>query len=232
MTSVAKIRPGEEAGLRSAMKTSVTKTGRGLVWRIVLPLLLGAATTFARSEELPLDSGKSSVSFVGEAFMHNFRGEAKDISGHASLEPTAVPPIQKATLRFKTAALTTFHPERDQKMRAWLQVTAQPDATFRLESVRLVAGDYQQASAANPARFRVTGAFTLHGVTKSIAGNANGWRDSNRLFVTGDATIDTTIFGLPQVREMFMTVGKDVKVTYRFAFVLPREPGKAANSPP
>jgi hypothetical protein len=35
--------------------------------------------------------------------------------------------------------------------------------------------------------------------------------------------IDTLAFGLPQIREMLMTVGTNVKVTYRFAFVLPRE---------
>ena len=181
------------------------------------------ATVNAHAQDLPLDIGKSSVTFVGEAFLHNFRGEAKNLSGQASLDPSAVPPVQKATLKFKISALTTFHEGRDQKMYAWLQVAARPDATFRLESVRPVAGDYQQAGAEKPARFRVEGSFTFHGVTKPISGIANGWRADNRLFVSGDVVIDTLAFGLPQIREMLMTVGTNVKVKYRFAFVLPPE---------
>ncbi len=182
-----------------------------------------AATLAAQGQELPLDPAKSSVTFVGEAFLHNFRGAAKELSGQAIVDLNAAPPIQKATLRFKIAALTTFLEGRDQKMLAWLQVSAHPDATFRLESVRLVAGDSQLASAEKPARFHVEGKFTFHGVTKPISGTANGWRAADRLFVSGDIVIDTLAFGLPQIREMLMTVGTNVKVTYRFAFVLPRE---------
>ncbi len=186
-------------------------------------LMMGGATLAAPAQDLPLDAGKSSVTFVGEAFLHNFRGEAKELSGQATLDPKAVPPVQKARLNFKTAALTTFNGGRDQKMYAWLQVTARPDATFRLESVRLESGDYQKASAEKPARFRVEGSFTFHGVTKPISGIANGWRADDRLYVSGDIVIDTLAFGLPQIREMLMTVGTNVKVKYRFAFVLPRE---------
>jgi polyisoprenoid-binding protein YceI len=202
------------------MPTNLSPRKARLAWGALLAMMLGATLT-ARGQELPLDPGKSSVTFLGEAFLHNFRGEAKDISGHASLDPNANPPIQRATLRFRIAALTTFHEGRDQKMRAWLQVATVPDATFRLESVRLVSGDNQQASAERPARFRVEGSFTFHGVTKRISGNAEGWRANGRVYVSGEIVIDTLSFGLPQIREMLMTVGTNVKVTYRFAFVLP-----------
>jgi hypothetical protein len=50
-------------------------------------LMFGGATFTARGQDLPLDAGKSSVTFVGEAFLHNFRGEAKNLSGQASLDP-------------------------------------------------------------------------------------------------------------------------------------------------
>lgn len=168
-----------------------------------------------------MDPARSLVTFVGEAFLHSFHGETKDISGRASLEPNATPPVQKATLHFRMAGLTTFNRERDQQMREWLQVATQPEATFRLESVQLVTGDDKQASAQNPAHFSVKGRLTLHGVTRPITGLALGWRENDRLFVSGEVTIDTLTFGLPKIRQLLMIVGTNVAVRFRFAFVLP-----------
>ena len=183
------------------MATQPIRLTRTLGWCRLISVSLALAASAAGAQELRLDPARSSVSFVGDAFLHRFRGEAKDISGRASLEPLAVPPVQKATLRFKMAALTTFNEERDQKMREWLQVAAQPEATFQLESVQLVTGDYQQASAQNPAKFSVKGTFALHGVAKPISGLASGWRENDRVFVSGDVIIDTLTFGLPQIRS-------------------------------
>ena len=179
---------------------------------------------FGRADEaIDLDPNGSSVKFVGDSFLHSFHGEAKDISGSAELDANAVPPVQKATLHFKTAALTTFHKERDQKMFAWLQIAVHPDALFSLQTVKLVEGDYQNANALHPAKFEVRGGFTLNGVRKPIIGSALGWREKDRLIVSGDTTVDTLRYGLPQIREAFMTVGTEVKVSYRFSFILPRE---------
>ncbi len=203
------------------MQTSTRRKGQKLRPWIIFAVIVSSVFP-AAGEDIPLDARKSSVSFVGEAFLHRFRGEARDLSGQASIDANAVPPVQKATLHFKTTALTTFNDQRDQKMRDWLQVTGHPEATFQLESVQLLAGDVQQAEAGNPAKFRVTGTFTFHGVTRPITGNASGWRQDDRLLVSGSVAIDTLTFRLPQIREMFMTVGNNVKVSYRFAFVLPR----------
>ena len=95
---------------------------RRLASRGLAALMLCAATFAAPAQDLPLDAAKSSVTFVGEAFLHNFHGEARDLSGQATLDPKAVPPVQKARLNFKAAALTTFNAGRDQKMYEWLQV--------------------------------------------------------------------------------------------------------------
>jgi hypothetical protein len=43
------------------------------------------------------------------------------------------------------------------------------------------------------------------------------------LIVTGETVVDTLKYGLPQIREAFMTVGTNVKTSYRFTFILPPE---------
>jgi polyisoprenoid-binding protein YceI len=184
-------------------------------------LILPAHTAWGAPQALPLDPQASSLVFVGQATLHNFHGEARDFTGVAILDPDAIPPIQKATLHFKTAALTTFQNQRDQKMREWLKVTVHPEATFSLENVTLVGGEIQTANVQQPARFTVEGTLTLNGVTQPIDGSASGWRERNRLVVSGDAIVDTLKFELPQVREGFLNVGTKVKTTYRFSFVLP-----------
>lgn len=177
----------------------------------------------AAGQTLPLDSKASSLTFAGDAFMHTFHGEARNFTGNAVLEAGATPPVQKATLHFKTAALTTFNNDRDKKMWEWLKIDTHPDATFALEKVKLIEGDAEKADASHPARFQVTGTLTLNGVQQSITGSAQGWRDKDRLVVSGSTVIDTLKYGLPQIRQALLTVGTNVKTSYRFTFVLPAE---------
>jgi len=188
----------------------------------VAALLLGGSPFCLAARYLPLDPKGSSLTFVGDAFMHTFNGEAKEFTGNATLDPDATPPVQKANLRFKTAALTTFNDKRDKNMRDWLKIEVHPDVTFALESVKLVDGDSKQADAQHPARFTVSGTLTLNGVKQPFGGAALGWRDKDRLLVSGDAVVDTAKFGLPQIKQAFLTVGTKVKTAYRFSFVLPQ----------
>jgi polyisoprenoid-binding protein YceI len=202
---------------------SIALTARSPFSLLFLCFLLFEGPICRAGQTIDLDPSGSSVKFVGDSFLHSFHGEAKGVTGSAELDSTAIPPVQKATLQFKTAALTTFHKERDQKMFAWLQIAAHPNALFSLLSVKLVEGDYQNADAQHPAKFAVRGAFTLEGMKKPMAGSALGWRDKDRLIVSGETTVDTLQYGLPQIREMFMTVGTNIKVDYRFSFILPKE---------
>lgn len=186
----------------------------------VLAYLAGAA---ASGETLPLDPKGSSLTFVGEAFLHNFHGEAKEFTGFAEFERDAALPIQKATLHFKTAALTTFSTQRDQNMRDWLNIKVHPDATFQLDSVKVLAGDYKAASPSQPAKFEVHGTLTLNGVKQPLSGTAQGWREKDRVIVAGETNVDTSRHALPQIRQAVFTVGRNVKTAYRFSFVLPSD---------
>ena len=146
---------------------------------LLLTCLAGSA---AHGETLPLDPKGSSLTFAGEAFLHNFRGEAKEFDGSAVLNGRRSP-IQRATLHFKMAALTTFHEQRDQNMRSWLNIKAYPEATFQLERVKVLTGDYKTASPAQPAKFAVFGTLTLNGVKQPLSGTAQGWRENDRMIV-------------------------------------------------
>lgn len=184
---------------------------------------LAADVVAADAIKLPLDPKQSSVKFVGESFLHDFHGEAKAFTGDAELDPDAAPPIQHASLHFAEAKLTTFHEGRDKKMFEWLKVDAHPDSTFALERVKLTDGDFKAADAQHAASFEVAGSFTFNSVKQPLSGTARGWRDHDRLIIAGETTIDTLKFGLPQIRESFMTVGTNVKVSYQLSFVLPPE---------
>lgn len=190
---------------------------------VALAALLIFGWSAARAETLQLDAKGSKLTFVGDSFLHSFQGEAKEFSGSAELDAQATPPIQKAMLHFKTAALTTFNHSRDQKMWDWLKVNVHPEATFALESVKLLEGDIRKADASHPARFMVNGTLVLNGVKQPISGTALGWREKNRVVVSGDTVVDTLKAELPQIKEAFMTVGTNVKTTYRFSFILPAE---------
>ena len=192
-------------------------------------LLAYLAGVAAHGETLPLDPKGSSLTFIGESFLHNFHGEAKEFSGNAEFERDAVPPIQRATLHFKTAALTTFHQQRDQNMRGWLNIKVHPEATFQLEGVKVLTGDYKTASPAQPAKFAVSGTISLNGVKQPLSGTAQGWRENDRVIVAGEITVDTLKHGLPQIREAVLTVGRNVKTAFRFSFVLP--PDYAVSKP-
>jgi polyisoprenoid-binding protein YceI len=203
------------------MRISTPRFRPGLT--LALAFVLASSAMAADPVTLPLDRKTSFVKFVGESFLHDFHGEAKELSGSAELDPSATPPIQRASLQFPVTKLTTFHEGRDKKMFEWLKVETHRDSAFALEKVRLTAGDYQAADPQNPASFAVAGLFTFNGVKKPVSGTAKGWRDKNRLVVSGETTIDTLKFGLPQIREAFLTVGTNVRVTYQFSFLLPPE---------
>lgn len=209
------------------MFTIPFSTSKSLIARFVGVILLsGTFAPAADVSNLPLDPKASSLKFFCESFMHNFHGEAQEFTGNAELNPEAMPPVQKATLRFKTAKLTTFIKSRDEKMFDWLNITVNPDAMFQLQSVKLVSGDCRTANAQQPSEFNVAGTLTLNGVKQPVSGTAKGWRDGDRLIVSGETVVNTLKYGLPQIRMAMLTVGTNVKTMYTFSFILPGEYAK------
>ncbi len=119
--------------------------------------------------------------------------------------------------------MTTFESARDRNMFEWLQVDVNPGISFQLKSVKLDKGDPATASKDHPAQFAVVGDFTLNKVTTPLETSALGWREGNRLIVNGTTTVNTVDHGLPIIKQLFMTVDKEVDVAFHLVFDLPAE---------
>ena len=65
---------------------------------LLLTCLAGSA---AHGETLPLDPKGSSLTFTGEAFLHNFRGEAKEVRGQCRTRTGGGPPDSKGDIAFQ-----------------------------------------------------------------------------------------------------------------------------------
>ncbi len=186
--------------------------GLACLWLIVQPLY---------SQEAPLDLKASSLKFTGHAFMHDFTGEPQKWRGSAQLSSSAPELVTSAKIIIPAATMTTFENDRDKNMKTWLQVDANPDIVFTLTKVKPFAGEPRNATEKSPARFRVEGELLLHGQKHSLADLADGWRSGSRLIVSGTTSINTGDYGLPQVRQLFLTVDPKVDIDYRLVFELP-----------
>lgn len=189
-----------------------------IIVALVLAFLL---PVFACAVEVPLDSKLSSLKFTGHAFLHDFEGEAKEFSGSAQVDPQKSELVTSAKIDIATAKMTTFNSGRDKNMFEWLHIAANPGIGFELTRVVSMDGKAATATRDHPAKFVVTGNFILNKVTKPLQVEVTGWREGAQLVVTGATTVDTVAHGLPIIQQFFMTVGKDVDVSFRLVFDLP-----------
>ncbi|QSR85580.1 YceI family protein [Methylacidimicrobium sp. B4] len=190
---------------------------------LLLPgALAWAGWATAAPVSIPVDSSKSYVKFVGDSFLHDFHGAETRITGSADWDGAGIPSIQKASLVFPVAGVTTFHKKRDEEMFHWLHAKLHPQASFQCEGIRVLSGDCATATAQAPARVAISGTFELNGVRQPLNSNALWWREGSRILVSGKTTVDTLQYGLPQIKKAFMTVGTTIPIDYRFAFVLPQ----------
>jgi len=191
-----------------------------IIASFVLTLLLSG---ILHAADVPLDVKESFLKFTGHAFMHDFDGEAKEFSGNAQIDSQKPEIVLGARIDIQAAKMTTFESARDSNMFTWLHVDVNPGINFQLNKVKLVQGDPARATKDHPAQFTVDGDFTLNKTTKPMETHALGWREDKWLVVTGTTQIDTTDYGLPIIKQFFMSVDKQVDVAFRLVFDLPPE---------
>jgi polyisoprenoid-binding protein YceI len=172
-------------------------------------------------QEAPLDVKASSLKFTGHAFMHDFTGEPQKWSGSAQLSSSVPQLVTSAKIIVPAAEMTTFEDARDKNMKTWLQIEANPDIVFTLTKVKPFAGEPRNATEKSPARFRIEGELQLHGQKHGLSDMADGWRTGSSLIVSGSTSINTEEYGLPQVRQLFLTVDQKVDIAYHLVFDLP-----------
>ena len=188
---------------------------------VVLAFVLAG---FAHAAGIPLDQKQSSLKFTGHAFLHDFNGEAKEFSGSADVDPQKPELITTARIEIVAAKMTTFESGRDHNMFQWLHVDTIPGITFELTHVISMDGKAATATKNHPAKFLVSGKFTLNKITTPLQTEVLGWREGKWLVVTGATQVDTADHGLPIIKQYFMTVDKGVDVNFRLVFDLSQDP--------
>jgi polyisoprenoid-binding protein YceI len=151
--------------------------------QLVLVLLgLGAATTTARAADTyNLDLAHSSMTFMiqhlGISFVH---GRFNDFSGSFTIDKEA-PAKSAFEMTIKADSIDTNQKKRDEHLRSpeFFDVKKFPVMTFK--STKIEAKDDG---------YKVTGDFTLHGVTKSISFDLKGGKtvEAKGMQRTGFAT--------------------------------------------
>ncbi len=125
-----------------------------------LSLLAVALPTVARAADTyNVDKGHSEVSFKVKHLLGKVPGRFNDFSGTIVFDP-AKPETSSVEFAIKATSIDTANGDRDGHLRSadFFDVEKFPEITFKSTAVKVVA----------PNRFQVTGAFTMHGVTKTI----------------------------------------------------------------
>jgi len=118
-----------------------------------------AAPAAAGPETFNFDRAHSDATFQVRHFVSKVRGRFGDFEGVVQLD-RAKPEASTVEFKIKTASIDTANQQRDEHLRSpdFLDAAKNPEITFKSSKV--------VAKSAN--QFDVTGAFTLHGVTKEI----------------------------------------------------------------
>ena len=113
-----------------------------------------------------IDPAHSAAHFgVRHLMITNVRGEFTKVSGHAVLDPSD-PTKSTVEVTIDAASLDTREPQRDEHLRSadFFDVAKYPTITFRSKEITAVGKEH----------YKVTGDFTIHGVTREVTFDVEG----------------------------------------------------------
>lgn len=131
-------------------------------------LVLAAIAAPASAAPLEFDfkdpKGVNNVVFKTDAPLESINGTATGISGKVTFDPEN-PGAVKGKIVVQSGSLHLGNPMQKEHLHSdkWLDVTKYPEITFEVESAKKVK------TQANVTTADVTGKFSLHGATKTIA---------------------------------------------------------------
>ena len=173
-------------------------------------LLLLAPAVFADSKTYVVKGGdKSTAEFHAEDSYDAFDGTTNRVSGTIVADPANVA-ASSVTLSVDVNALDTGVGLRNKEMRErYLQTPKFPEATFKSKSVEGPA-----TIAANaPADIKITGDFTLHGVTKTMTIPVRVVLiPDGRIHATSQFAVKMPEFGINVPKNVLVTVNDEVPV--------------------
>jgi len=185
---------------------------------MVAGLLLIAAPAAAAPAAYQLNKDHTDVTFtinhLGFSLKH---GWFRDISGVLNIDPSA-PESGKLDVTIKSGSVDTNHAQRDKDISApgWLDVAQFPDIHFVSSKVARTSPD-----AAD-----VTGALTLHGVTRPVTLHVKLNKSGPSPF-TGQPTLGFTASGALKRSDYGMTqflpmIGDEVDILIDAEFAAPK----------
>ena len=177
---------------------------------LALLLVLTPAALFADAGRYEIKPGeKSTAQFHAEDTYDSFDGSTNKVSGVIVADPDA-PSSATVEVKIDMNALSTGVALRDREMRQrYLQTDKFPTATFKSVSVAAPAS----IAPNQPADIKITGDFTLHGVTRRMTIPV-------RVVVIPDGRIHATAlfsvkmpdFGIHVPDNVLVTVNNEVPV--------------------
>lgn len=129
--------------------------------KVALALVLGALSVLpAKAADVyNIDSSHSEVSFTVRHLLTNVRGRFTDFSGVVNLDPAKMTSSSVA-FAIKATSIDTANADRDKHLRSadFFDVEKFQEITFKSTAI----------AAAGKGRYKVTGDFSMHGVTKKM----------------------------------------------------------------
>ena len=188
---------------------------RSLLLFVSLVTLLVPSAAAAQTEVWTIDPGHSAATFqVRHMVVANVKGEFTGPVGTATFDPKDLSTLRiDATIDART--INTRNPDRDKDLRSdlFFDVAKYPRITFKSRSV----------AVEGPARLKVAGDLTMHGITKPVTLDVEGptqeikdiW-GSRRIGATATTSVDRRDFGLVYNRLLEgggAVVGDQVAIT-------------------
>ncbi len=129
-----------------------------------LPFVLAAAALVAQpvlaADTYSVDKTHSDLSFQIRHLVGKVRGSFGDFSGTITADP-AKPEASSVEFTIKAQSINTANDDRDKHLRSadFFEVEKFPEISFKSTKIKALGKD----------RYEVTGDFSMHGVTKTLA---------------------------------------------------------------
>ncbi|MDB4975100.1 MAG: hypothetical protein JWN48_3441 [Myxococcaceae bacterium] len=136
----------------------------------LLATSLAASGAAAQAHTFKVDtSGGSSMQFVSDAPLERFTGKTTKLSGEITVDPEKAEKA-KGEIKADAASIKTNVALRDEHLASdsWLDAKKYPHATFVITKV----SGASKLKHNDVTELKVTGKFTLHGVTKEVTAPA------------------------------------------------------------
>ena len=179
--------------------------GPGVAALVALGLASVAPAAEGGRVTLPIDSQKSSLTFMISRTGETIEGTAHEFSGEVAFDPADRSQGGSVVLHVVAASLETGNRLRDHKMRqTHLEVERYPSIVFKSTSVTI-----------GPEKTLVEGVLSLPGVDRTLMVPATIRYDSGVLTAEGSAVLTYTDYGIAVPRFLWLVMEDAIQVRFR-----------------